>query len=165
MIKRIIFTFCLFTSMISWGQDSVAEYLSDLSGKRGYTTIEFTPFMFDLIRDCSDQEDISEEQDLFNNIESMLMVTTKNRELVPKVISMSKSDRYQLMMDMYDEDQSHLIFYVKKKGKKVSDFLMLVDGEGDLLILKLKCDLTMKQLKTVTRQISVRGVNKFEIKL
>ncbi|MDC1105436.1 DUF4252 domain-containing protein [Prolixibacteraceae bacterium] len=160
MIKKIILILTLMISLNSYGQENVRNYLSSLSGKRGFTTIEFTPFMFEMIRNAVEQTE--GEEDLFDNIDSMLLITTDDNSILNILQPILKRDKYQLMMQMYDEDDSHIIFYGLMKNKKVTDFLMIIDDKNDFLVLELQCDMTLRQLKSVTKQISIKGVNNFK---
>ncbi|QZT37139.1 DUF4252 domain-containing protein [Halosquirtibacter xylanolyticus] len=160
MIKKIILIMTVLMSLSSYGQGNVRSYLSSLSGKKGYTTIEFTPFMFDMIRNAELETEGAD--DLFDNIDSMLLITTDENSILGTIKPLLLKDKYQLMMQMYDQDESHIIFYGLMKNKRVTDFIMIIDDKKDFLVLELQCDMTLDQLKTVTRQISVKGINNFK---
>lgn len=72
------------------------------------------------------------------------------RELRRDIESVMQAQKYELLMKQKGI-VSRMAFYVKRKGEKVQDLIMVVDGAATLKYIRLVGDMTLKDIQNIMK--------------
>lgn len=72
------------------------------------------------------------------------------RELRRDIESVVQAQKYELLMKQKGI-VSRMAFYVKRKGEKVQDLIMVVDGAATLKYIRLVGDMTLKDIQNIMK--------------
>ncbi|QZE13022.1 DUF4252 domain-containing protein [Halosquirtibacter laminarini] len=160
MIKKVLLiVLCLF-ALQGYSKSKVVKYMLELSKQEGVSKTELTPTMFKLLSTVAEGENGSDET-IYKNVTYMLIVNGKKFPKLDNINSALAGEKYEKIMDMTDDNNSQFRFYIRVKGKKITDFLMInMEKSGGGTLMYFECNMTMQELKTVTGELDVNVFGK-----
>ncbi len=141
------------------------------AGKDGFTSINISPDMFKFLGaiDMNDSsEDAKDTQDIMQQLVGLKMLVYSKPEGssgsdfykdVNKTITVKD---YTELMTVNDKD-SDIRFLVKKSGKdKISELLMIVKGEDEVLVMSMVGDIDMNTISDLSNSLNMKGMEHLE---
>jgi hypothetical protein len=164
----IIFMSCL---IVRAEDNPINRLFEKYSGKDGFTSVNITKDMFNLMNDFSgDNEKSSKLEDIMKGIDGIKILTYspentkihKKFDFYNEIIKNIPLASYQSLMDV-KEAEENVKFLVKKDGKgKISEFLMLVSEEDGGTLIWINGDLDLSKIKKLSKDINIKGLEELE---
>lgn len=86
-------------------------------------------------------------------LESVEILTSEKpsiaRQMKEETAYIAKDKNYEPLMKVKDEE-SRITFYIKKKGEKIGELLMLVDEKSEFVIIRITGNLSLKDIQSIT---------------
>lgn len=128
------------------------------SGKDGYTVIEITSAMLDLVRKGNKNKQVTDMIGAIDGISHIVIITSELRsdEFTAdlKKISSGQTD-YKLLTSVVECDQNVMFMYreAKNASKKdddtrISELIMIVTDSSESLIMHIQGDFSIKQINS-----------------
>ncbi len=167
-VLAIIFTMLPATMM---AQDDFNKLYEKYAGKEGVTSINISPEMFRLLSsiDMSDSaEEVKDAQNVMEQLAGLKMLVYENPE--GKSVANFYNDikkflplgDYTELMTINDSD-SDIKFLIKKEGKnRISELLMIVKSEGEVLVMSMIGDLDMNSISKIGSSLDMKGMENLE---
>ena len=138
MKRTMVAGVLILLGMATFGQNSAVDKVFDkYSGKDGYTTVHISSFMFNLMNSLEvDDPEYNEFKKATSGINSVRILTQDGGESVSfgkELLEMLPRNEYQEMMKVKDHEEE-VLFLAKEEGGKISEFLLIVGGDDNVLI-------------------------------
>lgn len=171
MKKIILLIFTALLTLPAGAQKmSFRQFREKYSGQRGYTTVEVTQAMLNLI---GFGKESGEGETLFDGIKGITRICiitadSRNDDFVGDMKSVVKEgSEYQLLTSVAEDGQNVMFYYKEVKGTnksndppRISEFLMILYGAGDNLIMNIHGDFTVKQITSIAdKAVSGKSIN------
>jgi len=163
-MKRITLTFFMFISLLTTAQETPAlKFFDKYSGQEGYTSIYITKYMFDFFEKVSNDDEDKEFHEITSKLNAIKILTLDSAINADKSVkfnselsqNLPKSD-YKQMMVVKDGKQT-INFIIKEKSNKISEFLMIVYGDGDPVLIILEGDINLKNISKLSKTMDING--------
>lgn len=166
----IVITLVMIPSSI-FAQGDFDKLYEKYAGKDGFTSINISTDMFKFLNsmDMSDSSDEAKKtQNVMAQLEGLKMLVYDKPEGKVGVDfykeindNISMKDFVELMT-VKDSD-SDIKFLVKKSGKNsVSELLMIVKGEDEVLIMSMTGDIDMNTISDISNSLNMKGMDKLD---
>jgi len=150
---------------LAFGQDSpVDKVFNKYSGKDGYTTVYISSFMFNLMSSIdSDDPEFDDFQKAASGIKSLRILTQEagSEDFAKELLDMLPREQYQEMMKVKDGDED-VLFLAKEEGGKVTEFLLIVSGEGEDVLIAITGDIDMESIASIASGMDMPGMENLE---
>lgn len=150
---------------LAFGQDSpVDQVFNKYSGKDGYTTVYISSFMFNLMSSIdSDDPEFDDFQKAASGIKSLRILTQEagSEDFAKELLDMLPREQYQEMMKVKDGDED-VLFLAKEEGGKVTEFLLIVSGEGEDVLIAITGDIDMESIASIASGMDMPGMENLE---
>lgn len=165
--KKLIATFALSitVSVMVMAQAQSDKLFDRYSGKSGYTSVHITQYMFQLFADIQTESELQEFREMAAQIERIKILTAENdstdRSRATSFYNdLTKSiplDKYEELM-VVNEGGNQVHMYVLKNGKKISEFLMLVNEESNAVMISITGDIDLDKLAALSKTMNINGL-------
>lgn len=166
-MKRIaIVGAILLVGMLAFGQNSAVDKIFDkYSGKDGYTTVYISSFMFNLLNSLEvDDPDYNEFKKATSGIKSIKILTQDgegSKAFGAELLAMLPRSEYQEMMKVKDGDEE-VLFLAKESGGKISEFLLIVSGGSDDVLIAITGDIDLESLSSIASGLDIPGMENLD---
>jgi len=164
-MKKLMFLLAtILLPVLSHAQSSVIDNLFEqYAEKEGFTSVFIGSAMFNMFSEVDTEE--SEFLELSKSLESISILsadsTQANVDLYGVVLAELKKNKFEELMRVYKKGQ-HIKFYLKKKGGKVQEFIMLMDNPKGDKIIRIVGNIDLKKLVKFSKQMKIDGFDKIE---
>ena len=164
MKNKFLILVILLIPFLTMAQETPANnFFEKYSGTEGYTSVYITKYMFELFAKITNDEENKEFNEITSNLNSIKILTidsalnVKNERKFDKELSslLPKSD-YKDLMIVKDGKQT-VKFLINEKDGKISEFLMIVYGDGDPVLIFIEGDIDLKKISKLSKTMNVEG--------
>ncbi len=150
----------------AFGQKSPVDRIFDkYSGKEGYTTVYISSFMFNLLSSIdSDDPEYEEFKKATGGIKSLRILTQESNDAAPfgaELLEMLPRQEYQELMKVKDTEEE-VLFLAKEEGGRITEFLLIVSGGDDDVLIAIQGDIDMESLSSIAAGMDMPGMDKLE---
>ena len=164
MRNKFLILVILLIPFLTMAQETPAnKFFEKYSGQEGYTSVYITKYMFELFAKISNEDDDKEFKDVTSNLNSIKILTidsalnTKNeRKFDKELSSLLPRSTYKDLMIVKDGKQT-VKFLINEKNDKISEFLMIVYGDSDPVLIFLEGDIDLKKVSKLSKTMNVNG--------
>lgn len=166
-MKRIIIMCTMFlVGMGAFAQQSAVDKVFDkYGGKEGYTTVHISSFMFNLLSSIdSDDPDYNEFKKATAGISSIKILTQdggNSESFGDELLEMLPRSEYQEMMTVKDTDEE-VLFLAKESGGKITEFLLIVSGGSDDVLIAITGDIDLESLSSIASGLDIPGMENLD---
>ena len=167
IMKRIIMSgvFIMLT-LAAFGQKSAVDRVFDrYGGQEGYTTVFISSYMFNLMSNLKvDDPDYKEFQKATSGINSIRILTQEgegSQSFGSELISMLPREEYREMMVVKEEDEE-VLFLAREEGGKITEFLLIVSGNGDDALIAIKGEIDLASISKLASGLDMPGMENLE---
>lgn len=144
----VLFLLC---STLCFAQDKLFEKYAD---KDNVTSVYISKSMFQMMPDNMRAGGL-DLGNLKGKIHNLQILTSENKEVKEQM----KADfdavvgkDHELLMKVKSDD-TRASFFVKQKGEKISELLMLTDDEEDYVVMRLTGDFTIQDIRQIAEEV------------
>lgn len=144
----VLFLLC---STLCFAQDKLFEKYAD---KDNVTSVYISKSMFQMMPDNMRAGGL-DLGNLKGKIHNLQILTSENKEVKEQM----KADfdavvgkDYELLMKVKSDD-TRASFFVKQKGEKISELIMLTDDEEDYVVMRLTGDFTIQDIRQIAEEV------------
>jgi hypothetical protein len=166
MKRTIIFSVCLLLGLGLMAQQSAVDKVFDkYSGKDGYTTVYISSFMFNMMSSIdSDDPDYEQFQKATKGINSLRILTQESgdsEDFGRELLDLLPREEYKEMMKVKDGDEE-VLFLAREEGNRVIEFLLIVSGGSDDVLIAITGDLDMESIASIASGMDMPGMKNLE---
>ena len=144
----VLFFLC---STLCFAQDKLFEKYAD---KDNVTSVYISKSMFQMMPDNMRAGGL-DLGNLKGKIHNLQILTSENKEVKEQM----KADfdavvgkDHELLMKVKSDD-TRASFFVKQKGEKISELIMLTDDEEDYVVMRLTGDFTIQDIRQIADEV------------
>jgi hypothetical protein len=145
------------------------ELFDKYSGQEGFTSVYITQHMFSLFAEVETDEDEAGFMELVKNLNCIKIVSVDENfpEMNQKVNFFKEimedfpEGKYEELMVVKKKDQD-VKFYILKKGKKITELLMIVGGMEDNALISIQGDIDLKTISKLSKSMNIEGMENLE---
>lgn len=144
----VLFLLC---STLCFAQDKLFEKYAD---KDNVTSVYISKSMFQMMPDNMRAGGL-DLGNLKGKIHNLQILTSENKEVKEQM----KADfdavvgkDHELLMKVKSDD-TRASFFVKQKGEKISELIMLTDEEEDYVVMRLTGDFTIQDIRQIADEV------------
>ncbi len=149
--RTILFVLFLFCSTWAYAQDNLFEKYSNMDN---VTSVYISKSMFQLMPDGVQAGGV-DFSDLKGKIDHLQILTSENRAVSKQMQAdfegMVKG--YELLMKVKSDD-TRASFFVKQKGERINDMVMLTDEENEFVVIRLAGDFTVQDIQRIANAVN-----------
>lgn len=166
-MKRIaIVGAILLVGVLAFGQNTAVDKVFDkYSGKEGYTTVYISSFMFNMLNSLEvDDPDYNEFKKATSGINSIKILSQDgegSEAFGAELLDMLPRAEYQEMMKVKDGDEE-VLFLAKESGGKISEFLLIVSGGDDDVLIAITGDIDLESLSSIASGLDMPGMENLD---
>jgi len=165
MKQLFISVFLLLVGAGAFAQKSPVDRIFDkYSGQEGYTTVHISSFMFNLLSSIdTDDPEYEDFKKASSGIKSLRILTQESNDaasFASELLELLPRNEYQEMMKVKDESEE-VLFLAKEEGGKITEFLLIVSGDDDVLIA-ITGDIDMETLSSIAAGMDMPGMENLE---
>lgn len=154
------------SGMIAHGQQSAVDKVFDkYSGQEGYTTVSISSFMFNLLNSLEvDDPEYDEFKKATSGISSIKILAQDGEGAEPfgeELLRMLPRSEYQEMMTVKDQDEE-VLFLAKESGGKITEFLLIVSGGSDDVLIAITGDIDLESLSSIASGLDIPGMENLD---
>lgn len=154
-----------------FAQNDFNKLYDKYAGQDGFTSINISPEMFKFLSsiDMSDSSNDSKQtQNVMQQLEGLKMLVYEKPEGKPG-IDFYKEIKRTLTLDDYTElmaikdSDDDIKFLVKKVGNnKISELLMIVSGNDEVLVMSMTGDIDMNTISEISKSLDMDGLDNLD---
>lgn len=144
----VLFLLC---STLCFAQDKLFEKYAD---KDNVTSVYISKSMFQMMPDNMRAGGL-DLGNLKGKIHNLQILTSENKDVKEQM----KADfdavvgkDHELLMKVKSDD-TRASFFVKQKGEKISELIMLTDDEEDYVVMRLTGDFTIQDIRQIAEEV------------
>ena len=144
----VLFLLC---STLCFAQDKLFEKYAD---KDNVTSVYISKSMFQMMPDNMRAGGL-DLGNLKGKIHNLQILTSENKDVKEQM----KADfdavvgkDHELLMKVKSDD-TRASFFVKQKGEKISELIMLTDEEEDYVVMRLTGDFTIQDIRQIAEEV------------
>lgn len=144
----VLFLLC---STLCFAQDKLFEKYAD---KDNVTSVYISKSMFQMMPENMRAGGL-DLGNLKGKIHNLQILTSENKEVKEQM----KADfdavvgkDHELLMKVKSDD-TRASFFVKQKGEKISELIMLTDDEEDYVVMRLTGDFTIQDIRQIAEEV------------
>jgi len=169
----LIFASVVFAAVITVAQSPMDKMYQKYAGQEGFTSVNISGEMFKLFADMNiDTNNVKADESAKATIDAMSQLTgmkiltyskseKRNFDFIKEINSSFDLSKYAELMTIKEKDND-VKFLVKKQGKKVSDMLMIVEGDKEVVLMNLTGLIDMANIAKITSQMNIKGMENLE---
>jgi hypothetical protein len=143
-------------------QNGVDKLYKKYAGKKGFTAVNISAEMFELISDMElETEEYTEEVDnVVKSMKGLKVLTYTPSEGEPGFDFMKEVDKELNFAGMTElmtvlEEGEEVKMYVRKKGELIEDFLLVATDSTEITIVNIQGLLSMKDIGKISNQMNI----------
>lgn len=154
-----------------FAQSDFNKLYDKYAGQDGFTSINISSEMFRFLGslDMNDSSgDAKQAQNVMQQLEGLKMLVYEKPEgkagidFLEEINSSLSLKNYTELMTIKDSD-SDIKFFIKKTGEnKVSELLMIVKGESEVLVMSMTGDIDMNTISEISKSLDVKGMENLD---
>jgi len=162
MKKMMIILAIMGLAVAAYAQkDPISAVFDKYSGAEGFTTVNITGEMLNMLgkiekerRDSGFQSKLSELRILVREkkCDDASPVPDFRSEVLDKIDKMA----YKEMMTVKQENEN-VIILVKESGDRISEFLLVVSGKDDNVLIQAKGDILLREMADLAGNCNMKG--------
>lgn len=170
LIKVLAIIFVMIPTIVV-AQSDFDKLYEKYAGKDGVTSINISPEMFQFLGgiDMSDSsEDAKDAQNVMEQLSGLKMLVYETpdgktlNDFYKEVKKALPFKNYAELMSINDED-SDIKFLVKKQGKdRISEMLMIVKSDDEVLVMSMLGDLDMNAISEIGKSLDMKGMDNLD---
>ncbi|MFA5419109.1 MAG: DUF4252 domain-containing protein, partial [Bacteroidales bacterium] len=151
-------------------QTAIDKLYEKYAGQDGFTSINISPGMFQMLSDLDTDdstEEVKEAQNVMDQLKSLKMLVYEPKEgqkfdfMKEVKKSVNLGDYIELMS--IREENTDIRFLVKKtKDGHISEMLMLVDDDNEGMIMSMTGNIDMNTISKIGKSMDVKGLENLE---
>ena len=166
MKRTMLVSVILLVGMLAFGQNSAVDKVFDkYSGMEGYTTVYISSFMFNLLNSLDvDDPEYNEFKKATSGINSIKILTQDGGDseaFGKELLDMLPRSEYQEMMKVKDQEEE-VLFLAKESGGKISEFLLIVSGGSDDVLIAITGDIDLESLSSIASGLDMPGMENLD---
>ncbi len=141
-------------------QNSAIDHVFEkYSGKDGFVSIQISKGLLKL---AAGLDEDGETDKLLKSIDGIKILAVEDEELnaglnfYNEVMSSMKTDNYEELMTVNSSD-ADIIFLAKKKGDRISEFILLVGGDDDNALIYISGNILLKDISKLSKSLNIEG--------
>ena len=155
----------MFIMAVSGQKSAVDRVFEKYSGKEGYTTVYISSFMFNMLSSLKvDDPEYNKFKKATAGINSIKILTQDGKSSVPfgrELISMLPKEQYKEMM-VVKEDDEEVLFLAREEGGRITEFLLIVSGDGEDALIAIQGDIDLESLSSIASGLDMPGLDNLE---
>jgi len=162
-MKKLLFVLAAVCStlMASAQKDPVGLIFDQYSGKEGFTTVNITGEMLNMFTRMEEERKDTAIQSRLSSVRILAReMNDENKGPGPDLKSevYDKLDKkvYKEMMTVKESDKDVLIL-VKEDGGRISEFLLIVSGKDESVLIQAKGDILMREMADLAGKYQMKG--------
>lgn len=157
MKKFIVILIIALAPAFVFAQNSAVEKLfKKYGGKNGFTTVTINGSLLKMAAEFADEEDGAEVLNTINTVKILAQESGDAGNFYDEVMGELKRDSYEELMTV-NSDDNDVIFLIKKEGKTITEFLLVVGGDDENALIYIGGDMNMKDLASLGKSINIQG--------
>jgi hypothetical protein len=156
----IILAMVSFTGTMFAHKDPVSAAFDKYNGKEGFTTVSLTGDMLNMITKAAGESHDTTFQSKLTSVRILVREKGKSGSEMPdfKTEVYDKIDKqaYKEMMTVKEADQD-VVMLVKENGGRISEFLLLVTGKDDNVLIQAKGDMLLREMADLGGKCQLKG--------
>ena len=166
MKRTIIAGALILLGLVVYGQNSAVDKIFDkYAGKDGYTTVYISSFMFNLLNSLEvDDPEYNEFKKATAGINSIKILTQEggdSESFGKELLKLLPRSEYQEMMKVKEGDEE-VLFLARESGGKISEFLLIVSGGSDDVLIAITGDIDLESLSSIAEGPDIPGMENLE---
>lgn len=144
------------------------KFFEKYSGQEGYTSVYITKYMFDIFAKISNDEEGKEFKEITSKLNSIKILTIdsalnaqSDRKFDKELSDLLPKTEYKDLMIIKDGKQT-VKFLINEQNDIITEFLMIVYGDGDPVLIFLDGDIDLKQISKLSKTMNVEGFEYLE---
>lgn len=168
---KIIVIIALLLPLSVFAQSDFNKLYDKYAGQDGFTSINISPEMFKFLGsiDMNDSSsDSKQAQNVMQQLEGLKMLVYAKPEGKTGIDFFKEINRnlpiedYTELMTIKDSD-SDIRFLIKKAGEnRISELLMIVKGDDEVLIMSMTGDIDMNTISDISNSLDMKGMENLE---
>lgn len=155
----------MFIMVVSGQKSAVDRVFEKYSGKEGYTTVYISSFMFNMLNNLKvDDPEYNEFKKATSGINSIRILSQGGKGSAPfgkELISMLPREEYKEMM-VVREDDEEVLFLAREEGGRITEFLLIVSGDGEDALIAIQGDIDLESLSSIASGLDMPGLDNLE---
>lgn len=166
-MKRIIIggVLLIFTLAAICQKSAVDKIFDKYNGQEGYTTVYISSFMFNLLNrleiDDPEYGDFKNATSGINSIKILTQEGSGSASFGKELLEMLPRSEYKEMMVVKDQDEE-VLFLARENGGKITEFLLIVSGGGDDVLIAIQGDIDLKSISSIASGLDLPGFENLE---
>lgn len=145
-------------------KDPVAAVFEKYAGAEGYTTVSISGDMLNMLTKAEEERRDTAFQSRLSEIRILVREKKCDETAVPdfKAEVLDKIDKqvYKEMMTVKQEDEN-VVILVKEAGGRISEFLLVVSGKDDNVLIQGKGDMLLREMTEMAGKCPMKGFDHF----
>jgi|WetSurMetagenome_2_1015567.scaffolds.fasta_scaffold21592_2 hypothetical protein len=146
-------------------KDPVSAVFEKYSGAAGFTTVNITGDMLNMLSQVEEQKKdttfLSRLTDLRILIREKKCSDAQAVDLRSEVYNKLDKKEYKEMMTVKENDQD-VVILVKESDGKIHEFLLLVSGKGENVLVQAKGDLLLREMADLAGKCQMKGLEQLK---
>lgn len=167
IIIMTLFVMALLPQMIS-AQTAIDHLYEKYAGKHGFTSINISPQMFQLLAGINMKDSSKNAQQAMEAIKQikalkMLVYEPEDSTKVPAFYQQIKRaiplNKYMELMSVNGQDGKVKFLASQTKDGKIKELLMIVDGPRSAMIMSLTGLIDLQTISQISKSLNVQGMS------
>lgn len=166
-MKRLIILLGIIigSASVSFAQNSM-EIIDKYKGQEGVSYISINKYLFSMFSDVDTEDAESQEfLDVVKTLDGMKILTTEDekigKDLYSKVSSYLNKNSFEELMRIEEKGKT-VVFSIREEGKKVSELIMLVKEENDVVVMSIVGDIDLKKISKLSKKMNIEGLENLD---
>ena len=144
----VLFLLC---SSFCFAQDRLFEKYAD---QDNVTSVYISKSMFQMMPDDmrTGGLDLGNLKGKINNLQILTSEKQEVKEQMKADFNTVVGKEYELLMKVKSDD-TRASFFVKQKGEKISELIMLTDSKEDYVVMRLTGDFTLQDIRQIAEEV------------
>lgn len=165
-MKRLIVLIGLFLGSTAIFAQSSTEIIESYKGKEDVSYISINKYLFSMFSDVdADDSDSKEFLDVVKTLDGMKILTTENKkigdEIYAKASKYLQKHNFNELMSIEEKGKT-VVFSIKGEGKKVSELIMLVKEDSNIVFMSILGDIDLKKISKLSKKMNIQGLENLD---
>jgi CII-binding regulator of phage lambda lysogenization HflD len=150
----------------AFAQDAISKLFTNYQDDESFTQVSVSGKMFSLFTNMeADSPEDKEVLEAISKLKGLRILGKQNtsdaRTLYKEAFALIPINEFEELMSVRDKDKD-MKFYIKEKGGKISELLMVMGGTSDFMVLSLFGEIDLKQVSRLGKKMDVKGLENLE---
>ena len=171
LVLSLVIMFAVGLTATLSAQTTIDRLYDKYAGTDGFTSINISPEMFNMISGMSmsdSSEEAKEAQDAMSQLSGLKILTYEaeegevNEAFMNEVKALTKIEGYSELMSVQDGDEIVKFLVSKTPDGKVSELLMIVHEESEAVVMSMTGNLDMQTISQISRTLEIDGMENLD---